>query len=79
MPFSTSVVGVDASGAAQVYEPPNVIPVTVGYNVSNGMYQQINAGSDWPPAPGIWQMANGSGGSTVATELTYRQVFITPL
>ena len=79
MPFSTSVVGVDATDAAQVYEPPNVIPVKTGYNVANGQYGFIQAGDPWPPAPGIYQLANGSGASTVTETITFRVVTIVPL
>jgi hypothetical protein len=79
MPFSTSVVGVDASGAAQVYEPPNVIPVKTGFNVANGTYQQIQAGETWPPSPGVYQIGNGSGASTVTETVQFRTVTITPL
>ena len=79
MPFSTSVVGVDATGAAQVYEPPNVIPVKTGFNVANGTYVPIPAGDPWPPSPGVYQLANGSGASTVTETLTFRTVTITPL
>ena len=79
MPFSTSVVGVNQAGVAQVYEPPNVIPVTTGYNVANGTYVQIPAGDAWPPSPGIYQLATGSGASTITATLTFRVVTIVPL
>ena len=79
MPVSTSVVGVNQAGIAQVYEPPQVIPVTMGYNVANGTYQPIPAGDPWPPSPGIWQLANGSGASTMTTTLQFRVVTIVPL
>ena len=79
MPVSTSVVGVNQAGVAQVYEPPNVIPVTTGYNVANGQYVQIPAGDPWPPAPGVYQLANGSGASTITATVTFRVVTIVPL
>ena len=79
MPVSTSVVGVNQQGVAQVYEPPQVIPVTMGYNVANGTYVPIPAGDAWPPAPGVYQLANGSGASTITQTLTFRVVTITPL
>ena len=77
--ISTSVTGVDASGNAVVYIPPQVIPVVTGYNVVNGTYQMVPAGDAWPPSPGVWQTNGASGSSTVAQALTYRGVTITPL
>ena len=79
MAISTGVVGVDASAAAFVYQPPNVVPVTVGNTVVNGTYQQIPAGDEWPPSSGVWQVAGGSGASTVTEAVTYRTVTITPI
>ena len=78
-PLSTSVTAVDSAGDGFVYEPPNVVPLTKGYNVVNGTYLQIQAGSSWPPSLGIWQVGNGSGNSEVVEAVTYRQVTITPL
>ena len=77
--ISTSVTGVDASGNAVVYIPPQVIPVVTGYNVVNGTYQMVPAGGTWPPSAGIWQLANGSGNSTVTETVTFQVVTITPL
>ena len=79
MSISTSVTGVDASGNAVVYQPPNVVPVTKGFNVVNGQYQQILAGEAWPSAPGVWQVAGGSGSSTITETLQFRVVTIGPL
>ena len=79
MSISTSVTGVDASGEAFVYQPPNVVPVSKGYNIANGTYLQIQAGNTWPPSMGIWQVGNGSGASTVTEAVTYQVVTIQPL
>ena len=79
MALSTHVVAVNATGEAVVYQPPNVIPVSKGYNVVNGVYVPVPAGDDWPSGPGTYQVGNGSGNSTVVTAVTYRQVTITPL
>ena len=61
MSISTSVTGVDASGNAFVYIPPNVVPVAKGFNVVNGTYVPVAAGDDWPSGPGTYQVGNGSG------------------
>ena len=79
MAISTSVTGVDANGNAFVYAPPNVFPVTKGYNIANGTYVPVPAGDTWPSAPGVWQVGNGSGASTVTETLTFRAVTITPI
>ena len=79
MAISTGVSGIDAAGDAFIYQPPNVVPVAKGNTVVNGQYVQIPAGDAWPSGPGVWQLAGGSGASTVTATLTFRTVTITPL
>lgn len=77
--ISTGTTAIAADGTIYQYAPPNMTPVTIGKTVTNGSYQQVQAGSQWPPNPGVWQVGNGSGASAVTATLTYRVVTIVPL
>lgn len=73
--LGTSVSAIDNAGTVFVYVPPNVIAIPRGFQVTNGNYQQINAG-DQVSLNGVYQFANGSGQLQATGLVTYRIVTI---
>ena len=75
-PVSTSVVGVNQAGVAQVYAPPNVSVIDRGTSlVSYGPVLTLNPGDPFP-ATGIYDIQSGSLQADNAVFI--RTVTITP-
>lgn len=75
--LSTSVSAVDSDGTVFVYVPPNVVAIPRGYQIVNGTYQNLPAGTQ-ATLDGVYQFANGSGQFQALGPVTYRIVTITP-
>lgn len=78
MSISTSTSGVDPNGDLFVYAGRAVSVVDKGYSITNGTYNQVNAGEQASLA-GVVQIPGGSGQLQVIEggSLTYRPVTIT--
>lgn len=74
--LSTSVSAVDADGTVFIYVPPNVVAIPRGFNVVNGTYQNLPAGTQ-ATLEGVYQFANGSGQFQALGTVVYRLVTIT--
>lgn len=76
--ISTSTSGVDPNGDLFVYAGRTVSAVDKGFSITNGIYNQVNAGETAQLA-GVVQIPGGSGQFQVVEggSLTYRMVTIT--
>ena len=75
--IGTGTSGIDQTGTAYAYVPPNVTAVPRGFTVNLGTYAPYNAGDEIDATGQVIQIANGSGVLQPVGTAVYRTVTIT--
>ena len=76
MPVGTMGIGVDQADNVVQYTPPGTSVVDQGNTISNGIYQQVQAGEQ-VTVEGVIQIPGGSGAFEATGPVTWRTVTIT--